>query len=224
MDRNLVGYSPWGRRVTSHNWVSNTFIPLFPWPIPHDFPALSKSNSDSYEALQGSSWRAPVASLPHPLPLPFHHLLSSSHPGPGLCSNTPGSFSAASAQGLLITEGFFDFYIFPYPHHSLSTKHLSPPGMGFSRLYCLSTSYKAYYLINFLFCCSPIPRDMFYGGKSISIWWIFVKGMNFPFHPHAKCTIIEETGFNKTPVSLFDDEACLYNYESLLTSYIMIGR
>ena len=48
--------------------------------------------------------------------------------------------------------------------------------------------------------------------------------MNFLFHPHAKFIIIEETGYNKTPVSLFDDEAYLYNYESLLTSYIMIGR
>lgn len=97
-------------------------------------------------------------------------------------------------------RGFLWLLHLPYPHHSLSTKHLSPPGMGFSRLYCLSTSYKAYYLINFLFCCFPTPRDMFYWGKSISIWWIFVMGMNFPFHPHAKCTIIEETGFNKTPI------------------------
>ena len=48
--------------------------------------------------------------------------------------------------------------------------------------------------------------------------------MNLPFHTHAKCIVIKETGYNKTPVSLFDDETYLYNYESLLTSYIMIGR
>ena len=32
----------------------------------------------------------------------------------------------------------------------------------------------------------------FLGTKSISIWWIFIKGINLPFHPHAKCTVIEK--------------------------------
>ena len=44
--------------------------------------------------------------------------------------------------------------------------------------------------------------------------------MNLPFHPHAKCTVIEWTGYNKIPVNLFDNEASLYNFESPLTSYI----
>ena len=48
--------------------------------------------------------------------------------------------------------------------------------------------------------------------------------MNLSFHTRAKCIVFKETGYNEISVSLFDDEAYLYNYESLLTSYIMIGR
>ena len=61
------------------------------------FPALSESNFYPYKVLEGSSWPAPMASLLHPLPLPSPHPLSFSHPGLGCCSNTPGSFLAASA-------------------------------------------------------------------------------------------------------------------------------
>ena len=47
--------------------------------------------------------------------------------------------------------------------------------------------------------------------------------MNLPFHSHAKYSVIEETGYDKIPINLFDNEACLYNFESPLTSSILIG-
>ena len=47
--------------------------------------------------------------------------------------------------------------------------------------------------------------------------------MNLPFHTQGKCIVIKETGYNKLSVSLFDNEACLYNFESPLTSYSLIG-
>ena len=99
-----------------HSPLCSLRVPVSTWVLSHGFhdqslsdsPALSESNSDSYKVLQGSSWPAPVASLPHPVPLPSPHPLSSSHPGSGCCSNTPGSFLAASAQGLLIPGCFPD--------------------------------------------------------------------------------------------------------------------
>ena len=36
--------------------------------------------------------------------------------------------------------------------------------------------------------------------------------MTLLFSTHTKCRIIEESGWSKIPVSLYDDEPCLYNY------------
>ena len=47
--------------------------------------------------------------------------LPSSHSDPGCCSNTPGSFLAASTQYLLITEGFSDPVQPPVSPYSLSS-------------------------------------------------------------------------------------------------------
>lgn len=47
--------------------------------------------------------------------------------------------------------------------------------------------------------------------------------MNLQFHTHAKCTVIEETRDYKILVNLFNNEACLYNFESPLISCILIG-
>ena len=100
----------------SHPPLCSLRDPLQAWALLHgshdqslsDSSALSESNLDSYKVLQRSSRPVPVACLPHPLPLPSPPPLSSSHPGPGCCSKTPGSFLAASAQGLLIPECFLD--------------------------------------------------------------------------------------------------------------------
>ena len=36
--------------------------------------------------------------------------------------------------------------------------------------------------------------------------------MTLLFNTHTKCPIIEESGWSKITVSLYDDEPCLYNY------------
>ena len=81
-------------------------------------PSSSSQIRILMKSCKGSSRPAPVASLPHSLPLPSPHPLSSSHPGSGCCSNTPGSFLAASVQGLFIPECFPDPLSFLNPHHS----------------------------------------------------------------------------------------------------------
>ena len=89
----------------SHSPLCRLRDPFKTWALSHGFHdqslsdslALSESNSGSYKVLQGSSWPAPMASLPHPLPFPSPHTLSFSHPGLGCWAKTPGSFLAASA-------------------------------------------------------------------------------------------------------------------------------
>ena len=64
--------------LRSHSPLYRHRDPLQTWVLSHrshdqslsDSPALPESNSDFYKVLQGFSWPAPMASLPHPLPLP----------------------------------------------------------------------------------------------------------------------------------------------------------
>ena len=63
--------------LRSHSPLYRLRDPLQTWVLSHrshdqslsDSPALPESNSDFYKVLQGFSWPAPMASLPHPLPL-----------------------------------------------------------------------------------------------------------------------------------------------------------
>ena len=153
----------------SHSPLCRLRDPLQTWVLSHsshdqslsDSPALPESNSDFYKFLQGSSRPAPVASLPHSLPLPSPHPLSSSHPGSGCCSNTPGSFLAASAQGLLITECSPDPLSLLKSHHSLTSRHSSPSTIGFSPVFTVCQPLRRHIiLLYFVYSWFPTPRNM----------------------------------------------------------------
>ena len=135
-----------------------------------DSSALSESNLDSYKVLEGSSRPAPVASLPHPLPIPSLYPLSSSHPGPGCCSNTPVSFLAASAQGLLIPECFPDLLQSPeFPSLSFFTTLITICHRIFSIFIVCWPLRRHIILLYFVYSCFSTPRNMPSGTKILCI-------------------------------------------------------
>ena len=122
-----------------------------PWVLSHcscdqslsDSPSLSESNSDSYKVLQSWSGPAPMASLPHLLPLPPLHPLSSSHPGLGCCSNTPGTFFCSLCSTPPYHRGFH------WPVYRRSTASFTP-----ITLYLQDTCHDLVYYFHLLNCLS----------------------------------------------------------------------
>ena len=134
-------------------------------------PSSSSQIRILMKSCKGSSRPTPLASLPHPLPLPSPHPLSSSHPGSGCCSNTPGSFLAASAQGLLITECSPDPLSLLKSCHSLTSLHSSPSAIGFSPVFTVCQPLRKHIiLLYFVYSWFPTPRNMPSREKSTNIW------------------------------------------------------
>ena len=80
------------------------------------------------------------------------------------------------------------------PYNSPFSQHSSWSGIGFSPVFIVCIPLRRHIIFYYLlFTAVFLYQEIhFLGTKSISIWWIFIKGINLPFHPHAKCTVIEK--------------------------------
>ena len=166
----------------------------------------------------------PQASLLHPLPLPSPHPLSSSHPGPGCCASTPGSFlqlllNVSSSQRVSLT-----LCSLPNPHNSPSSQHAWWPGIGFSPIFVVCIPLRRHIiLLYFVYSCFPIPRNMLFRDKKHKYLMNIYQGNKSPISSSCQVHSHWRGWWNKIPVSLFDDEAFLYTYEST-SNFLYLNR